>query len=225
MEPRLRLNLIRRNKEEKNKMSERYFFDYDELIFNDLYQFILECSEQNFSEFVKDEAKNLKEKIDSYYSVVQDADSNAIRIGWFDNELHTLVLLFLLYTPSNPGIENHFKSLVEKKLAVQADPNSYIKYKIKHFSDNLCFLRHENEELKRKSYSILSCIGENVNQLQISYADFPCRQWAAVKELKTKNTEYYFRQSEDGWEITRTTRTKKDKKKEMHRIRKIPTLL
>lgn len=204
-------------------MSDRTFEEYGKFSFNSLYNFILKfCEDEN--EWVRDRALKIKEKIDTYYSVIKNDNTDLcpnedlyfIKIGWFAEELRDLLYMIITtYSCGSSKDENHFLTFLKKKQEQEYDPNYIIKSKIKHFKDSTNFLSNEKQRLYTKGYNILKCLNQNLSNLEIGITDFPCRYWTIVKELKTKHTEYGIQQIPEGWKIVKTLSLKKEKTKEV----------
>ena len=204
-------------------MSERIFCYYDKKEFNRLWNCIKYYSEE-------ESLKKILEKIQTYCSIENpDEDDKEgeklIKIGWFDNEIRDVFQILLLnispifrekenfemaFEKDGLKYEDCFSKLVKQKEEQLADPNSYIKYRIRHFSPEATFLSREEEKLLDKSRAILKCLGEITSNLTLGPADFPSRCWVIERIQKTKTTSYDIQEIASGWKIIKQVQFRKD---------------
>lgn len=192
-------------------MNNRFFDEYEEFAFNNLYNFIIKLSNSK-NDWINTRAKKIKEKLDTYYSVVTEDEGKVISIGWFGEELRDLLYMYLIsFSIKTDDDNNYFLEAIQRKEEQEYDPDFLMKCKIKHFSDNAMFLSNEKEKLYKKGYNIIKCLNENTNHLELGFTDFPCRYWTILRQLKTKQTEYEINQISEGWKINKTEILKKEK--------------
>lgn len=199
-------------------MGQRFFENYSELEFNILYSFLQEVkSNKNSSEWSKEKAEKIINKIDTYYSVntIQNDDSaeKYISIGWFGEELRDLVSLIICNVLICNEIQKYFDKFIAEKEKLMEDPDYYKKIQLKHFSPNAMFLSDEDTILLGKTRSILKCLDEKTDKLELICSDFPSRCWTAGRLLKTKGTVYDVSQTQNGWSVYKLYYDKKHDEK------------
>ena len=188
---------------------------YEELTFNNLYNFLKNVTESNtdfYSESDKARAKQIIEKLNNYSRIELDDDGcEWIKVNWFGEEVRDILYLILFSFNFKPSSENknwfqEMKLIYEKT----SDPIYQQKLKLQHFSSNVFSLSNEDETLMRKARNIMKFLSIPTNKLLLGCTDFPSRCWQVYRDYKTKEDVFDFYETKDGWEIIETYKCKKE---------------